>query len=168
MVALHTYQEHDTRLPEYRLLEWVKENTEKDAVIGTMDPALIVLIPSVASRFNFVPLGVRSCSLAKESELRYHLVAQLLGTSNESFNKLFTSKDSGTTAWTFPNWILNGDFTFLTQSFFEELLQDLSKFDLAHERKIRKLDYLIAPLNNNFVSGSIIYSNEAWKLIKLH
>lgn len=94
VVAKNVLDERRVSRERYLALSWIRDHTEADVVVGTLDEELLTLLPSVAGTWSFVPLGDRSMAANDEILLRYGCVAKLVGLSLEEVLKRFLS-DTG-------------------------------------------------------------------------
>lgn len=65
--------------PRIALLNWIAKTLPQGRVIGTIDPQLILLIPTLTDDYTYVPSGIRSLTPTDEIKIRYYQLACLLG-----------------------------------------------------------------------------------------
>ena len=80
-IASLTEQVHRRSEPGVAALEWARDHTPADAVLGTLDLHMTLMNPAISGRWNFVPIAIRSMASDEEIVKRYLIVAAILGMS---------------------------------------------------------------------------------------
>jgi len=169
-IASLTEQVHRRSEPGVAALEWARDHTPTDAVLGTLDLHMTLMNPAISGRWNFVPIAIRSMASDDEIVKRYLIVAAMLGMSQSEVDlSLMEKKEPGPEGWRDDHALFASSSDFMrapARTLWPAL-------NWREELKTRKLDYLIAPLATNLCASSSIcpedipYSNQLWKVIRI-
>ncbi len=169
-VGRNTAAYHRKTSPDMDVLLWVRSHLPPDAVIGSNDGKLILLIPPIAGTWTFVPLGDRSMASNAEILTRYLLLDRLEGSTwEDSETGLRSSLD-------FRSHRSSMGYTLvMQQKILPETIEAAraiwSNIDLRSDFKDRKLDYLITKrgdgLSTQTETFDTVYQNSSWRVVRV-
>jgi hypothetical protein len=157
-VGVQIAEQQRASRPEIELLMWARSNLPFGSVIGTVDPDLILMIPSTGPYFNYVPSAGRSFTSTSEIVDRYYELASLLGLSTSEVESIIKFND-----------VL--DYSGTLQTF----LEGYRRYRKEQSERLRKLDYVVVnseieipvEIEKRFSHARILYINQKFKLIGL-
>ena len=129
-------------------MDWLRRTTPQGSVIGSLDEEVVTLLPTLASRWTFVPLGDRSMATSEEILFRYCCLAYQIGLDERQVIERLSRKLSGITLASKPAYV------FLME---REVTADLEGKISECFRKLRA-DNGIGSRNLDFV----VLSEEDW------
>jgi hypothetical protein len=163
-VARNTAAYHRETSPDIDVLVWARLHLPADAVIGSNDGNLIMLIPAVAGTWTFVPLGDRSVASNAEILTRYLLLCHLEGQTWQQAEAELTS-DLG-----FKSNDSSLGYNLVMQRKIRpetiELARDIWRnINLQRDFKDRRLDYVI--VKRSEYNYNTLYENSAWRVVRV-
>jgi hypothetical protein len=170
-VGLRTASLH--RLSDSRMstLLWIRRHVDPEAVVGTSDDRLYMLLPAVTGHWTFVPIATRSLASTREILLRYLLVSWLEGKDWEETLHALTEDRAPPYFTSVVTNVLIREERISPQSL--AMAQSLwNTLDAKQELASRKLDYLVVaarrPLAGMRVSrAAVVHENRDWRVLKL-
>jgi len=183
LIALSSYRQYQAgsqsaeshRFSDSRnqILLWARTNISPQAVIGTLDPQLMMLIPAITGNWNFVPVGSRSVSSSQEILRRYSLLSTLEKIGPGEVEGRLRHPIQAEKLRHRPPFVL-----FVSAYLGPELTADLRQFartiDMYKELTSRKLDYLIIRkgealdvVKQHFEKVEVAHSTADWQIVRL-
>ena len=169
-VGRNTAAYHCKTSPDMDVLFWVRSHLPPDAVIGSDDSKLILLIPPIAGTWTFVPLGDRSMASNAEILTRYLLLCRLEGRTWEQAEAQLRSTLDSRSHRSSMGYTLVMQQNILPETI--EIARVIwNSLDLSGDFKDRKLDYLITKRADDLSTPNetfdTVYQNATWRVVRV-
>ncbi len=159
----NTADDHDRRANHYRALEWIRDHTPRDAVVGSSERSAIALIPTVTGRWSFVPFGLRTSAPLAEILGRYFSIAKLEGKSWDEIASTWRFSQFER-LWVETYFVLFHNSNPPFDAVFASAKKAWDTFDPAPFIASRQLDYV---LTKAATSGIKLFESGNWKVIEI-
>ena len=138
-VGINTAAEHDTRTPRMRAALWIRSNLDADAVVGSLDPSMMSLVPAIAGNWAFVPFGEGTAATNDEIVLRFLTLAKIQQVSADSLVRL--ARKGGNAHHRLPYVLtLRQDAAWLES----QIRARYHDIDVQQVLSTRRLDYIVS------------------------
>jgi hypothetical protein len=168
-----TEQDHRRSAPGMAVLEWAASHTPPDTVLGTLNLEMILLEPTVANRWTFLPLAIRSMASSEEILKRYLILCALQGMSvEEAEQNIREEQATGAEPWR----NIDAVFHVPLDRIRPQVRLMWPSVNLQEDLKTRKLDYVVVPVTANLCTTAAasrlcpeeaVYANAIWKVIRV-
>jgi hypothetical protein len=156
--------------PRMDALLWIRAHLPVDAVIGSSDDRLFVMISAITGNWSFLGKSDRTLASTQEITERFVTLSRVEGQDWPQIESHFRqnnitsgskNEDASTSYNLYTRKNLDPRNLEVARRFWDHL-------DLRRELATRRLDFLIVPREASpLLAGSVVYENQIWKVVRL-